>query len=645
MILPVNTHSKELFVKLFYKSAIALVVISILLTACQKEEKSTDKQEQTVEKIQTQVSAKDQGTNTDENPAVSVDTKPSNEPTEAEKAKLIYEEYWQRSLEMNPIMATFQGDDRYNDRLGDFGSTEGLAKQKAFNQEFLNKINQIDAAKLIGQDLLSYQIFKDERLAEKAGERYLDHLQPIQQFYNPFNFLAMLGSGQSAQPFKTVKDYENWLNRLSEVPTAVEVVIANMRQGMQKGVVQPKVLMQKVLPQLKAHITDDVEKSLFYGPVRSMPDSFSEEDKKRLSAAYIEAIKSIVVPSYRKIHDFVEQEYLPTARDTHGMVALPNGKDWYAFKVKQTTSTDLTPEQIHQIGLDEVTRIHKEMDNVMKQVEFNGTLKEFFAFTKNSKQFTFKDKRAMLDAYESLREQLDKAAPSLFKVIPKAQFEIRAVEAFREQSASSASYQRAAPDGSRPGVFYVNTYDLSARPSWTVESLYLHEAVPGHHFQISTQQELEGIPDFRRFGGTTAYVEGWGLYSESLGKEMGVYTDPYQYFGALAAELWRAIRLVVDTGLHAKGWTREQVLEYMQANSPAAEARRVSEAERFMAIPSQALAYKIGQLKIRELRTLAESELGDKFDVREFHYQVLKDGALPLNILEAKIRKWIKASK
>ncbi len=612
-------------------TTISLAVSLTFLSACNSE---SEKQQGLVSEAKT----------LDENSKPAVE-EIKVEVSEAEKANQLYRDYWERSLQLNPIMATFQGDHRFNDTFGDLGSPEGLAELMAFNQEYLNKINQIDASKLNGQDLLSYQIFKDERLADKASEQYLDHLQPIQQFYNPFNFVAMLGSGQSAQPFKTVKDYENWLSRLSELPNGIDITIANMKEGMEKGVVQPKVLMAKVLPQLKAHVVDDVEKSLFYGPVRNMPESFSEEDKKRLSSAYVEAIKAIVVPSYKKIHDFIEQKYLPAARDTHGMVGLPNGKDWYAFKVKQTTSTDLTPDEIHQIGLDEVARIHQEMQNVMDEVKFTGSLQKFFEFTKNSKQFIFDDKQAMLDAYESLREQLDQAAPSLFKVIPKAKFEIRAVEPFREQSASGASYQRAAPDGSRPGVFYVNTYDLSARPSWAVESLYLHEAVPGHHFQISTQQELDGLPKFRLFGGTTAYIEGWGLYSESLGKEMGVYTDPYQYFGALAAELWRAIRLVVDTGFHAKGWTRQEVLDYMEANSPVAEARRISEAERFMAIPSQALAYKIGQLKIRELRNLAESELGDKFDVREFHYQVLKDGALPLNILESKLTAWVEANK
>ena len=613
--------------KTFQLSAVALAV---LLTACSSEEGS--------EKAKQGVSQSQEVTKTE----VTADTQ---ELSEAEKAIAIYEAYWEENLEMNPLNATFMGDHRFNDRLGDFGTEKGRAEALAFSKKYLDKINAIDESKLDGQDLLSYQIFKNERQAEIESEKFPDYMQPIQQFYNPFNFFAMLGSGQSAQPFNTVKDYENWLSRLEEAYAGVDVIINNMRTGMENGVVQPKALMVKVVPQLKAHMVDDVEQSLFYTPIKNMPESFSPEEKQRLTKEYVNTIKTMVVPMYSKMHDFLKDEYIPAARDTAGMVALPNGKEWYAFKVKQTTSTDLTPDEIHQIGLDEVARIHDEMQGVMDEVGFEGSLQEFFEFTKNDPQFIFESKEEMLQAYENLRSKLDKTAPESFKVIPESEFEIRPVEAFREQSASSASYQRPAPDGSRPGIFYVNTYDLSARPTWTVESLYLHEAVPGHHFQISTQQELKDIPNFRRFGGTTAYIEGWGLYSESLGKEMGVYTDPYQYYGALSAELWRAIRLVVDTGLHAKGWTRQEVLDYMEKNSAAAEARRVSEAERFMAIPSQALAYKIGQLKIRELRTLAENELGENFDVREFHNQVLKDGALPLNILEKKIKRWIYSQK
>lgn len=614
------------------KFQLSAVAMAVMLTACSNDEAR--------DKSLTADSAQAEQVATD-----TVSSKEAKEVSEAEKADTIYKEYWEDNLKMNPISATFMGDHRYNDELGDFGSEKGRAESLAFSKKYLEKINQIDESQLEGQDLLSYQIFKSEREAEIEGTEYPDYMQPIQQFYNPFNFIAMLGSGQSAQPFNTVKDYEDWLSRLNQAYDSVDVIINNMRTGIENDVVQPKALMVKVLPQLKAHMVDDVEQSLFYKPIENMPDNFSPEDKQRLTKEYVNTIKTMVVPMYTRMHDFIKDEYIPAARDTAGMVALPNGKDWYAFKVKQTTSTDLTPEQIHQIGLDEVARIHSEMKDVMDEVGFEGSLQEFFEFTKNDPQFIFESKEDMLQAYEDLRATLDKTAPDLFKVIPKAEFEIRPVEAFREQSSSSASYQRAAPDGSRPGIFYVNTYDLSARPTWTVESLYLHEAVPGHHFQISTQQELKDIPAFRRFGGTTAFIEGWGLYSESLGKEMGVYTDPYQYYGALSAELWRAIRLVVDTGLHAKGWTREEVLDYMEKNSAAAEARRVSEAERFMAIPSQALAYKIGQLKIRELRTLAENELGDDFDIREFHYQVLKDGALPLNILEKKIKRWIESQQ
>ncbi|GAA4363504.1 DUF885 domain-containing protein [Kangiella marina] len=614
------------------KFQVSAIAMAVMLTACGNDDTSKD----TAAAPMTAETQQVKSEQTAENKA---------EQSEAEKAKAIYEAYWEENLKMNPLNATFMGDDRYNDTLGDFGSEKGRAEALAFSKKYLKKIQSIDESKLEGQALLSYQIFKNERQAEIEGVEYPDYMQPIQQFYNPFNFFAMLGSGQSAQPFNTVKDYENWLSRLNEAYEGVDVLINNMKTGMDNGVVQPKALMVKVLPQLKAHMVDDVEQSLFYKPIENMPESFSPEDKQRLTKEYVNTIKTMVVPMYTRMHNFIQDEYIPAARDTAGMVELPNGKAWYAYKVKQTTSTDLTPDEIHQIGLDEVARIHNEMKGVMKEVGFEGSLQEFFDFTKNDPQFIFDSKEDMLQAYEDLREKLDETAPDLFKVIPKAQFEIRAVEAFREQSSSSASYQRPAPDGSRPGIFYVNTYDLSARPTWTVESLYLHEAVPGHHFQISTQQELKDIPAFRRFGGTTAFIEGWGLYSESLGKEMGVYTDPYQYYGALGAELWRAIRLVVDTGIHAKGWTRQEVLDYMEQNSAAAKARRVSEAERFMAIPSQALAYKIGQLKIRELRTLAEKELGDQFDIREFHYQVLKDGALPLNILESKIKKWIKSQQ
>jgi uncharacterized protein (DUF885 family) len=338
----------------------------------------------------------------------------------------------------------------------------------------------------------------------------------------------------------------------------------------------------------------------------------------------------------------MRDEYLPKCRTTVGLDTLPDGAAWYAYNVRSITTTDYTPAEIHAVGLREVERIHGEMQNVMRQVGFKGDLAAFSRFMQKDPQFFYGDAGKLIAGYVTIKHRVDPALPRLFERLPVADYEVRAVEPFREKSAAGGSYQAASEDGSRPGIFYANTYDLKARPIWAMEALSLHEGNPGHHFQISLQREQKDLPKFRRFNGYTAYSEGWGLYAESLGRELGMYEDPYQYFGMLEAELWRAIRLVVDTGLHSRGWTREQVLEYMDEESSAAEARAVSEAERYIAIPGQALAYKIGQLKIRELRTRAEHELGEGFDVRRFHTAVLGDGALPLDVLEAKVDRWIK---
>jgi len=409
--------------------------------------------------------------------------------------------------------------------------------------------------------------------------------------------------------------------------------------------VQPKILMQKVVPQLDALISDKPEATLFWQPIANMPKDFSDADKARLTEAYRKLIAEQLTPAYKELRRYVNDEYLPACRDTVGLDALPNGAALYAYDVKVSTTTDMTPAQIHQIGLDEVARIHGEMEKVMAEVGFKGSLQDFFKFMDSSKQFQFKSEKDLLDRYNALLEKVNAGVPKLFATTPKAKFEIRPVEAFRAKSAAGGEYQGPSEDGSRPGIFYVNTYDLPTRKTWDMEDLFLHEAIPGHHFQISIQQELKDVPAFRRFGGDTAYVEGWALYTESLGKELGVYTDPYMYFGRLQGELWRAIRLVVDTGLHSKGWTREQVIKYMRDNSAVSETDAVAEAERYMAIPGQALAYKIGQMTISRLRAKAESELGPKFDIREFHDQILKDGSLPMSVLEAKIDRWIAAKK
>jgi uncharacterized protein (DUF885 family) len=537
------------------------------------------------------------------------------------------------------------GDPRYNDQLPNFLSAETRAKQEEFDKRWLAKAQAIGPDGLEGQARLSYDIFVRDRTLSLEGNRFPGWMQPIEQFNNLAGFAAQLGSGTMAQPFATVKDYEDWLKRGNLIAPILDQAVANMREGIAKGVVQPKPLMVKVLPQLDAIIQAKPEDTLFWGPVAKMPESFSAEDKARLTDAYRTMVADSIMPAYVRLRDFIRDEYLPKTRDTVSLSALPDGKAWYAFNVKTQTTTDLTPAQIHDIGLAEVQRIHGEMKKVMEEVGFKGTLQEFFKYVSTDKKFQFASEKDLLDQYNGLRTRVDAGIPKLFSLVPKAPFEIRPVEPFRAESAAGGQYFPPSQDGSRPGIFYVNTFNLPTRMNWEMESLFLHEAIPGHHFQIALQQELPELPAFRKFGGETAFAEGWGLYAESLGKELGIYTDPYQYFGRLQNELWRAIRLVVDTGLHDKGWTREQVIAYMLENSAASEGESTSEAERYIAIPGQALAYKIGELKILELRKRAETELGDKFDIREFHAEVLKDGAVPLSVLEGKIDRWIASKK
>jgi uncharacterized protein (DUF885 family) len=567
--------------------------------------------------------------------------------SESAKLDALFEEYFERRLELEPMLATSIGDPRYNDRYVVSIAPDAVERERQLERDFLARIQQVDRSRLAAQEQLSYDIFKAQREREIEGFRFPRELIPLNQFYSTPNSFAQLGSGRGMQPFKTVQDYDNFLKRLDGFVQWTDQAIVNMRLGIERGYTLPRILAERTLPQLQAHVVAKPEDSIYWGPVRDMPADFPAAERERLTAAYRAAIETKVVPTYRRLHGFMRDEYVPRARTTHGMQGLPDGDARYAYNVRRITTTDYTPEQIHQIGLDEVKRIHGAMDGVMQQVGFKGTRNEFFRHLNTDPQFFWERREDLVAGYEALKDRVNPQLPKLFEILPKADYEVRAVEPFRERSAAGGSYQAASEDGSRPGIFYANAYDLRARPKWAMEALSLHEGNPGHHFQISIQREQKGLPRFRRFGSYTAYSEGWGLYAESeqVGRALGLYTDPYQYFGQLEAELWRAIRLVVDTGLHSKGWTREQVLEYMDANSSAAEARRVSEAERYMAIPGQALAYKIGQIKISELRARAERELGSKFDVRRFHTAVLGDGALPLDVLEAKIDRWIESQR
>jgi len=573
--------------------------------------------------------------------AVVVPAAADSAAAESRKLNAVFEEYFEESLKLDPLLATSIGDPRYNDRLEISIAPQWRARAERVARDYLARVRQIDRGLLTGQDLLSCEIFIAARERDIEGFRYPAHLIPLNQFESMPNSFAQLGSGSGQQPFKTVKDYEDFLQRVDRFVAWTDQAIANMREGVAKGYTLPRVLAERVLPQLQSHVVARAKDSLYWGPVTNLPASFDAADRERLTAAYRAAIETKIVPSYRRLHDFMRDEYLPRCRRSVGLDALPDGKAWYEYNVRSITTTDYTPAQIHEIGLREVERIHREMRGVMAKVGFKGSLDEFFRFLNNDPRFVHPSREALVQGYVDIKHRVDPQLPRLFEILPKADYEVRAVEPFREKSAAGGSYEAASEDGTRPGIFYANAYDLKARPKWAMEALSLHEGNPGHHFQISIQREQQDLPKFRRFDRYTAYSEGWGLYAESLGPDLGMYVDPYQYFGRLEGELFRSIRLVVDTGLHSKGWTREQVLDYIDANSATSDARRIAETERYIAIPGQALAYKIGQLKISELRQRAERELGDRFDVRKFHTAILADGALPLDVLEAKIDRWI----
>jgi uncharacterized protein (DUF885 family) len=424
----------------------------------------------------------------------------------------------------------------------------------------------------------------------------------------------------------------------------IDQAITNMRAGVAAGLTQPRPLVEKVLPQLAALSVAKPEDSVFYGPLRTLPADLDEPTRARLTQDYRAAIARLLT-SYGRLREYMSKEYLPKARTSVGWSALPGGKEWYAFLVAVYTTTRMTPDEIHDLGVREVARIQGEMDGVRQQVGFDGDLHAFFRYLKQDPRFYYQSEADVLEGYRALKVRIDALLPKMFADFPKADYEIRAVEPFRAQSSAGAFYERAAADGSRPGIFYVNTFDLKGQPKYGMETLSLHEAAPGHHFQLSIQQELTDLPRFRRFDFYVAYTEGWALYCESIGKELGLFTDPYQYYGRLSDEMLRAMRLVVDTGLHAKGWSREQSISYMLDHSSMAESDVVAEVERYIAFPGQALGYKIGQLRISAMRAKAQAALGPKFDVKAFHSVVLRDGSVPIDVLAAKVDRWIEQTK
>lgn len=562
-------------------------------------------------------------------------------PTEMKNIKEILDSYYEEKLQYFPLEATAIADNRYNDTLPVDISDSFREKLNGFYKKYLDEILQIDSSKLIGQDVLSYDVFKREMQIQLEGLSFKDNLMPVNQFWGMHLTFPLLGSGSGNQPFKTVKDYDDFLKRIDDFSLYVDTSIANMKRGIKEKMVQPVVLMERVLPQLKGIIVTDPEKSVFFDPIKNIPSTFSSEEKTKFTESYKKAITDRIVPAYQRLFDFISKEYIPNCRTTAGISEIPNGEKYYAYQAKVWTTTNLTPAEIFEIGQKEVARLRAEMEKVMKETGYSGDLKSFFHYIHTDKKFMpFKTDSVVINAYRLIEEKMKPKLSELFNLVPKAKFEVRQTEEFREASAS-AEYSQSAPDGSRPGIFYVPVLDARKFNIVGMEDLFLHEAIPGHHYQISIQQENDSLPKFRRFGWYGAYGEGWALYTESLGKELGLYTDPYQYFGSLSEEMHRAIRLVVDVGIHTKGWTREQAIKFSLDNEAESESDITAEIERYMAIPGQALAYKIGQLKIIEIRKKAEQKLGDKFNIKNFHDEVLKDGCLPLDVFERKMNNWM----
>jgi uncharacterized protein (DUF885 family) len=558
----------------------------------------------------------------------------NNETTRALHA--LFDAEWEYTMEQNPTYASTLGDRRWNDRWDD-DSLEAIRKREAHAAELLTRLNRIDRAQLSPADQLNYDLFKKDAEMDVEGFKYRTYLLPINQ----------RGGIQTADElgdllrFQTVKDYEDWIARLRAFPTLMEQDLALMREGSRAHVMWPRIVLERVTGQIEKQLVSKPEESPFYKPLKTFPDSIAQPERERLSKAASEAIASGVIPSFQKLKTYFTGEYLPTAFDQVGIWQMPQGPELYAYLARRHTTTNMTPQEIHEKGLSEVKRIRAEMQSIMNKVGFKGTFQEFFTKLRTDQQFYYKTPEELLEAYRALAKRIDPNLVKVFKTLPRMPYGVIPIPDKIAPDTTTAYYNRPAADGSRPGMYYVNLYKPETRPKWEMMALSLHESVPGHHLQISLAQELGEIPKFRRYGGYTAFVEGWGLYAESLGEEMGLYDDPYAKFGQLTYEMWRAVRLVVDTGMHYMKWDRQRAINYFMENAAKTEQDIVNEIDRYISMPGQALAYKVGQLKFRELRERARRELGESFDIREFHDVVLLSGALPLDVLERNVDAWI----
>lgn len=569
-----------------------------------------------------------------------VAAEPQTSETAAEKLHGLIESEWERGLRESPTWASQLGDRRYNTRWPDV-SADAIAQSQKQTRQVLERLKQIDSAKLSGEDLLNYRLFRSEYETRVSLQPLQRHLLPLNQrggIQNENNLTRSL-------PFDSQRDYEDWIVRLNSFPQYMDQTIALMKAGIQHRIIHPQVVLQRIPDQIRRQLVDDPEDSLYYEPFRHFKIEVDEDTAARLRTEAATAIRENVLPAYRKFLTFFKQEYLPAGFKQVGCWQRPEGQQAYALLAQKFTTTTLTPQQIHEIGLSEVARIRAEMEQIQQQVGFAGTFLDFLQHLRTDPRFYYDNGDDLLEAYRACCRRIDPELPRLFHRLPKIGYEIVPIPAQMAPDTTTAYYQRPSADGTRPGRYFVNLYRPEARPKFEIEALSLHEAVPGHHFQIALAMELDNVPAFRRYGGQTAFIEGWGLYSEKLGEELGLYQDPYSKFGQLTYEMWRAIRLVVDTGMHHLKWTREDAIDVFRQNTSKPMLDIENEVDRYIAWPGQALAYKIGELRIRELRARAEARLADDFDVRDFHQVVLKDGAVPLDVLEQNITDWLESQE
>ena len=550
----------------------------------------------------------------------------------------LLDEAWEWRLAENPVFASRLGDRRYNDRWRD-RSPDAYAARHEARQQFLRRLRQIDAALLPETDRLNYDLFRRQLENDLDSYRFNDHLMPISQ---RGGVQSLEGTAESLR-LETVQDFEDWLARMASVPEVIEQTRDLQETGRRSGYMPPRILMERIPPQIAQQLVETADESPFFRAFAEIPASVPEADQSRLREQASEIIEDVIVPAYRDYARYFERTYLPATRDSIGASELPDGASFYEHRARLYTTTQMTPDEIHRLGLDEVARIRAEMMEIIEEVGFEGSFADFLNFLRTDPQFYYETADELFDAYLAICKRIDPQLVKLFGKLPRMPYGLRPIPENIAPDTTTAYYNRPAADGSRPGYYYVNLYRPEVRPIYEMEVLSVHEAVPGHHLQIALQMELPDMPAFRRYSGFTAFTEGWGLYSESLGYDLGLYTDPYSRFGALTYEMWRAVRLVVDTGMHYKGWSRQQAIDFFKANAAKTELDIINEIDRYISWPGQALAYKVGQLKILELRAKAEQSLGARFDIRRFHDALLGGGALPLEVLETRMNRWLTA--